>query len=73
MFPNDYMVNTTIRVKCDRCKKIIEGYFSPDCTGGYYIKTSYWGKFMKGKERSVCDKCMHEDPGYIKEYGSIKN
>jgi hypothetical protein len=64
----------TIEVKCDRCKKwIIGGYDDHPIygyTAGYYIKSSWWGKFMNGNERTLCDNCMMSDPEYIKVYGT---
>ena len=62
-----------IKVKCDRCKKIIDGGFDDHprygYTAGYYIKASSWGKFMAKGERNICDECMFKDPRYIKIYG----
>ncbi len=55
-------------VKCDRCKKIIDGCWSPGFTGGYYTFDGWW-EFMNKNERTLCDSCMWKDPRYIKVYG----
>ena len=66
---------TEIEVKCDRCRKIFIGGFDDHpkygYAAGYYIKNSCWGKFMKCNERTICDKCMQTDIGYVNIYGKL--
>lgn len=62
----------SLKVKCDRCKQLIEGSFDDNpswpYTCGYYAFDSTWAHFMDGAERTVCDACMLKDPRYIKIY-----
>ena len=61
-----------VTIICDRCKNIVEGYKSPDFTGGYYVTSpdSYWNKYANEGENVLCDNCMWDSPEYQKDYSS---
>ena len=68
-------MNTEIDIKCDRCGKIVHGVIivpasnMPKITGGFYdVTEGIWQQFAKEGEQNVCDRCIWEDPEFIKLY-----
>jgi hypothetical protein len=59
----------TIKVTCDRCKKVVEGIRCEDFIGGFFEMTK-WQEYRRENEEYVCDSCMFADPEYIEHYGS---
>jgi hypothetical protein len=60
-----------VRVKCDRCKRIIDGIEDDYCTGGFYRITpgTYWARFADQGEEVICQDCMLQDERFIAVYG----
>jgi hypothetical protein len=59
----------TIKVTCDRCKKVVEGIRGKDFTSGFFEMTK-WQECRRGDEQYVCNPCMFGDPKYFDRYGS---
>ena len=59
----------TIKVTCDRCKKVVEGIQGKDFIGGFFEMTK-WQEYRLENEQYVCDSCMLADPKYVESYGS---
>jgi hypothetical protein len=60
-----------IKIKCDRCKKQVEGIiFDSGITAGFYDVAGGWATYGRKNESIVCDSCMHKDPKYRKVYGN---
>src|SRR6266480_2457080 len=51
----------TIKVTCDRCKRIVEGIRGEKLTAGFYDMTK-WEEYRRENERYVCASCMFADP-----------
>ena len=60
----------TIKVTCDRCKRVIEGIRGKDFSGGFF-EMSKWPEYRRENEENVCDPCMFADPKYVEHYGSL--
>ena len=62
-----------MELKCDRCKNIIGDLETNIFVSTYYEVENYpWKKFSNPGEKTICNKCMKEDPHYIKMYGKEK-
>ena len=59
----------TIKVICDRCKKMVEGIRGEAFTAGFYDMTN-WEEYRRENEHYVCDSCMFADLKYVERYGS---
>ena len=59
----------TIKITCDRCKKVVEGIRGEKFTAGFYDMTK-WEEYRRENERYVCEPCMFADPKYLERYGS---
>jgi hypothetical protein len=59
----------TIKVICDRCKRIVEGIRGEVFTAGFYDMTK-WEEYRRENEQHVCAPCMFADPKYVERYGS---
>jgi hypothetical protein len=65
-----------MKLKCDRCKKVFEGFrWDNGMTAGYYNcrDDGPWKEFTNPGEEIVCDDCMQSDPRYQKIYGPQAN
>lgn len=61
------------RLKCDRCKTMVEVDVYEGVTCGFYDTTGEpWSEFANKDEAVVCDSCMWKDPRYIAVYGERK-
>jgi len=60
----------TIKVTCDRCKKIVEGIRGEGFTAGFYDMAKWEEYRLDENERQVCESCMFADPKYVERYGS---
>src|SRR5918992_3532866 len=54
----------TIKVICDRCKQIVEGFRGEEFTAGFYDMTK-WEEYRRENEQYVCDSCMFADAKYV--------
>ena len=59
----------TIKVICDRCKRIVEGIRGEKFTAGFYDMKK-WEEYRRDNEQHVCASCMFADPKYVERYGS---
>ena len=60
----------TIKVICDRCKRVVQGIrCENEFIAGLYDMTK-WEEYRRENEQYVCDSCMFDDPEYVKRYGS---
>ena len=54
---------------CDRCKRRFKGaelvgFFE----GCYFVKSGFWKIFRRGRERIVCERCIHKSREFKKFY-----
>jgi hypothetical protein len=66
-----FMAAANVTIKCDRCGKMHDGIATMHGTSGYYwvAPESAWQKYAQPGERYLCERCMWDDPAYIKDYG----
>lgn len=63
-------------ITCDRCNQRVVGLVietsEGNLTGGFYDMTG-WKEFARNDdEKNVCDRCMWQDPEFIKLYPQIR-
>lgn len=61
-----------IKIECDRCHNIIEGFVQEGVATSKFYDVSPgqgWDKFANPGENNVCDRCLHQDARYRASYG----
>ena len=53
-------MNTIIPVKCDKCGKMVTGYYSPG--------EEWWGKYLEDRENKICLNCIKDREGFRDEF-----
>jgi hypothetical protein len=59
----------SIKVTCDRCKRVVDGLRAEQFSAGFYDMTK-WEEYRRDNERYVCEPCMFADLKYVERYGS---
>ena len=61
----------SIKVKCDRCKQVVEGIRGEEFCAGFYDMTK-WEDYRRENERYVCESCKFADPKYVEVFCEIQ-